>query len=86
MVPLDTSKNSDPRKIKKYLKESIDIPVRSVSIKEPCVRAAYYEKGVEWMHIDLPLYADNNGIIYLARGKTSSDEYCVGTGRSRWTE
>ena len=75
MVPLDTSKNSDPRKIKKYLKESIDIPVRSVSIKEPCVRAAYYEKGVEWMHIDLPLYADNNGIIYLARGKTSSYEY-----------
>lgn len=75
IIPLDTSKNSDPRKIKKYLKESIDIPVRSVSIKEPCVRATYYENGVEWMHIDLPLYADNDGTIYLARGKASSDEY-----------
>ena len=75
MIPLDTSENPDPRKIKKYLKESIDIPVRSVSIKEPCVRAAYYEKGEEWLHIDLPLYANDNGEIYLARGKASSNEY-----------
>lgn len=75
MIPLDTSENPDPRKIKKYLKESIDIPVRSVSIKEPCVRATYYEKGVERLHIDLPLYADDNGMIYLARGKASSNEY-----------
>lgn len=75
MIPLDISKNSDPRKIKKYLKEVINIPVRSVSIKEPCVRAAYYEKEVEWLHIDLPLYAKDNGTIYLARGKENSDKY-----------
>ena len=75
MIPLDISENPDPRKIKKYLKESIDIPVRSVSIKEPCVRAVYYEKGEEWLHIDLPLYADDNGKIYLARGKAGSNEY-----------
>lgn len=75
MIPLDISKNSDPRKIKKYLKEAINIPVRSVSIKEPCVRAAYYEKEVEWLHIDLPLYARDNGTIYLARGKENSDKY-----------
>ena len=75
MIPLDISKNSDPRKIKKYLKEAINIPVRSVSIKEPCVRAAYYEKEVEWLHIDLPLYAKDNGTIYLARGKENSDKY-----------
>lgn len=75
MIPLDTSKNTDPRKIKKYLKESIDIPARSVSIKEPCVRAEYYKDGKEWLHIDLPLYADDDGVIYLARGKANSDEY-----------
>lgn len=75
MIPLDISKNSDPRKIKKYLKEAINIPVRSVSIKEPCVRAAYYEKEVEWLHIDLPLYAKDNGTIYLSRGKENSDKY-----------
>jgi hypothetical protein len=75
IIPLDISKNPDPREIKKYLKESIDLPVRSVSIKEPCVSATYYEKGEEWLHIDLPLYAYYNGEIYLARGKTSSNEY-----------
>lgn len=75
MIPLDTSENTDPRKIKKYLKESIDISVRSVSIKEPCVRAEYYKNGKEYLHIDLPLYANDDGIIYLARGKAISDDY-----------
>ena len=75
IIPLDTYENPDPRKIKQYLKESIDIPTRTVSIKEPCVSATYYENGEEWLHIDLPLYANNNGQIYLARGKASSNEY-----------
>lgn len=75
IIPLDISKNPDPRKIKQYLKESIDIPARTVSIKEPCVSAAYYENGEEWLHIELPLYANDNGQIYLARGKASSNEY-----------
>lgn len=75
IIPLDTYENPDPRKIKQYLKESIDIQARTVSIKEPCVSAAYYENGEEWLHIDLPLYANDNGQIYLARGKASSNEY-----------
>ena len=75
IIPLDISENPDPRKIKQYLKESIDIPARTVLIKEPCVSAAYYENGEEWLHIDLPLYASDNGQIYLARGKASNDEY-----------
>lgn len=53
MIPLNIDENPDPRKIKRYLKESIDIAQRSVTIKEPCVRASYYEDGEEWMHIDL---------------------------------
>ena len=74
IIPLDTSKNSDPRKIKGYLLEGLTIPSRTVTIKEPCVRAAYYDHGEEWLHIDMPLYANDNGIIYLARGKATSKE------------
>lgn len=75
MIPLDTEDNNDPRKIKQYLKEAIDIPARTVEIKEPCIRAAYFEDGEEWLHIDLPLYAKNNDQVFLARGKSSSDNY-----------
>ncbi len=76
MIPLDTVSNDDPRKIKGYLKDAISIPARTVTIKEPCVRAAYYRDGEEWLHIDLPLYAQDGDLIYLARGKASSDNCC----------
>ena len=75
MIPLDTSANSDPRKIKGYLRDAINISPRTVTIKEPCVRASYYENGEEWLHIDLPLYATDGGCVYLARGKESSNNY-----------
>lgn len=75
MFPLDITENDDPRKIKKHLRESINIPSRTVSIKEPCVRASYYEDGEEWLHIDLPVYAKEGDKIYLARGKETSSEY-----------
>ena len=74
MIPLNTSDNSDPRKIKGYLRDSINISSRTVSIKEPCVRASYYENGEEWLHIDLPLYAENGYSVYLARGKEYGNE------------
>ena len=57
MIPLDTTVNSDPRKLKGFLRDSINIPARTVTIKEPCVRVSYYDDGKEWLHIDLPLYA-----------------------------
>lgn len=69
MIPLDIDENPDPRKIKGYLRDSIDINVRTVQIKEPCVRAAYHKDGEEYLHIDLPLYAQDGDNIYLARGK-----------------
>ena len=76
MIPLNTSDYSDPRKIKGFLRDAINIQSRTVSIKEPCVRAAYYENGKEWLHIDLPLYAEDGVSIYLARGKEYGNEYC----------
>ncbi len=45
------------------------VAARTVKIKEPCVNVSYYENGVEWMHIDLPLYAKSDDKVYLARGK-----------------
>lgn len=75
MIPLDTVENSDPRKIKEYLKDAITILQRTVEIKEPCVRASYHRNGVEYLHIDLPLYAKYNDEVYLARGKDTSSNY-----------
>lgn len=75
MIPLDIYVSSDPRKIKGYLRDTINIPARTVSIKEPCVRASYYENGEEWLHIDLPLYAQYENSVYLARGKEYSSDY-----------
>lgn len=75
MMPLDTSANSDPRKIKGYLRDAINIFPRTVTIKEPCVRASYYKNGEERLHIDLPLYATDSGCVYLARGKEFSNNY-----------
>lgn len=69
MIPLDTKENSDPRKIKGYLRDSIDVAIRTVQIKEPCVRAAYHKDGEEYLHIDLPLYAQDGDNIFLARGR-----------------
>ena len=75
MIPLDTSTNDDPRKIKEYLKDAITISSRTVTIKEPCVTASYHSDGAEWLHIDLPLYAKDADKTYLARGKATSDNY-----------
>lgn len=73
MIPLENHEQYTPTTIKKYLEQAIGyVAARTVEIKEPCVRVVYYEDGVEWMHIDLPLYVIDNGNIYLARGKKSS--------------
>lgn len=75
MIPLNITLSSDPRKIKGYLRDAINIPARTVSIKEPCVRASYFDNGEEWLHIDLPLYAQYGDSVYLARGKEYSLDY-----------
>jgi len=51
MIPLSISDNDDPRKIKGYLRDSINIYSRTVEIKEPCVRAVYHDNGEEWLGI-----------------------------------
>ena len=76
MIPLDIKEYPDPRKIKGYLRDAVNhVAARTVKIKEPCVNVSYYENGVEWMHIDLPLYAKSDDKVYLARGKEFSEKY-----------
>ena len=77
MIPLSISDNDDPRKIKGYLRDAINIYSRTVEIKEPCVRAVYHDNGEEWLHIDLPLYAKDGNRVYLARGKYTSENYKI---------
>lgn len=76
MILLDIEEYSDPRKIKGYLRDAMNYVVaRTVKIKEPCVNVSYYENGVEWMHIDLPLYAKCDDKVYLARGREFAEKY-----------
>ena len=76
MIPLDIKEYPDSRKIKGYLRDAVNhVVARTVKIKEPCVNVSYYENGVEWMHIDLPLYAKSDDKVYLARGKELSEKY-----------
>lgn len=75
MFPLDICVNNDSRKIKKYGKEALTTNVRKPEIKEPCINVSYKENGEEWLHIDLPIYAQYDGKVYLARGKEFSENY-----------
>lgn len=73
MFPLDIEENSDPRKIKGYARDALEINnIRKPKIKEPCVTVQYIKQGEEHMHIDFPLYVRSNDKVYLARGKETS--------------
>lgn len=74
MFPLDIDQNSDPRKIKGYGREAINLRNRNTTIKEPCLNVSYVKDGTEWMHIDLPLYAKDDESVYLARGREFATE------------
>ena len=76
MIPLCNHFYYDPRKIKCFVRDSINIPSRTVTIKEPCVTASYCEDGKEWLHIDLPVYAKSGEKMFLARGKESGESHC----------
>ena len=74
MFPLNIVKNPDPRKIKAYVRDALKHQNRTLDIKEPCVNVSYIENGEEWMHIDLPVYAQYDGNVYLARGSEFAKE------------
>ena len=53
---------------KAYVRDALKHQNRTLDIKEPCVNVSYIENDEEWMHIDLPVYAQYDGNVYLARG------------------
>ena len=75
MIPLDIEEHNDPRTLKEYLTNALAHTNRTITIKEPCVCVSYIENGEEWLHIDLPLYAQVGDKYYLARGKKTSESY-----------
>lgn len=77
IIPLDISKNNDPRKIKKIVKDILIIEDKRIpEIKTPCITITYSKEGDEVYHIDFPIYAkDENDNLYLARGKEFAIEY-----------
>lgn len=76
IIPINTTDNEDTRKIKKAVKNALShVSARTVKIKEPCVTVSYYEYGDEKIHIDFPVYAQDNSLLYLARGKEYSNDY-----------
>ena len=75
IIPIDKEKYADTRKIKEDLEKAVYHSSRTISFKEPCIRVSYFEDGKEYMHIDLPLYANYRDKFYLARGKRNSDIY-----------
>ncbi len=81
MFPLNIVENSYPRKIKAYVRDALKHQNRTLDIKEPCVNVSYIENGEEWMHIDLPVYAQYDGNVYLARGSEFAKE-----GNYRWED
>ena len=73
---MDIESYSDPRKIKKCVRDALKIEnKRNPLIKEPCVTVKYMQAGEEKIHIDFPIYAKYNGNYYLARGKEFSQSY-----------
>ncbi len=76
IFPLDINEFEDSRVIKKLGKNALEISGRRIpKIKEPCVTVDYIRNGEDWLHVDFPMYADSNGLKYLARGKENSSTY-----------
>lgn len=75
-VLLDSDKDVyGPVEIKKIVKDALTHTNRTVLIKRPCVTVTYLKNGSPDYHVDLPIYTqDDNGNMYLARGKEFSAE------------
>lgn len=70
IIPIDIYTYNDPRKFKVAVKNALShVSARTIKIKEPCVTVSYFVYGEEVIHIDFPVYAQYNDLVYLARGK-----------------
>lgn len=73
-VQLSCNISSCPVKIKQIVKDALQHTNRTVEIKRPCVTITYKKNGSKDYHVDLPIYALDNGALYLASGKEHSKQ------------
>ncbi len=74
ILDLDITKYSNPVEIKKIARDALKSTNRNPEIKGPCITVKYTKQGEEKYHIDFPVYAKHNGLLYLARGHEFSNE------------
>ncbi|MCF1600634.1 cyclic GMP-AMP synthase DncV-like nucleotidyltransferase [Tetragenococcus halophilus] len=72
-IELDINRNDyeDPVKLKVFVRDAMKLtfPQSKVEIKKPCVTINFSDKNSgESVHVDIALYAKENGSYYLARG------------------
>lgn len=61
---------SDPVALKRYVKNALERPNRSVRIRKPCVTVEYVKDGSSELHIDMAIYCTNSAeVTQLARGR-----------------
>lgn len=61
---------SDPVALKRYVKNALERPNRSVRIRKPCVTVKYVKDGSSELHIDMAIYCTNSAeVTQLARGR-----------------
>lgn len=71
-IPINIDTYNDCRKIKGYVRDSVDNYNRTIEYKKPCITVDYQSED---LHIDLPVYSIFNEELYLAVGKEYSSDY-----------
>lgn len=76
ILELDVKKYTNPIEVKKIARDALSSTNRTPIIKKPCITVKYTKAEEEKYHIDFPIYASWNGLLYLSRGNEfSSEEY-----------
>jgi len=79
-VNIEDEDYKDPTKLKKWVRDALNIEKREVTIMTPCVRVQYRQKGEVKYHVDFAVYGkefDENGEEvkkHLAKGKEFASE------------
>lgn len=72
---INRSDCSDPIILKQWVFDALDGHTKKVEIRRSCVTVTYQEDGEAAYHVDFACYANENDILYIAKGKkNSSDE------------
>lgn len=71
-LPIDYQQFPDCRKIKGYVRDSVNSYNRTIKYKKPCITVDYKSYP---LHIDLPVYSFYSNNYYLAVGEEFSDNY-----------